>query len=99
MKKTFPCWVCKGQGGDTEYIDGYHYQSWSCAYCRGEGLIEIGGPTHFENSKEKAVNDLVAALWRWIPESQWEDSYKFAREAVAEILEKLDINSPKTNQS
>jgi hypothetical protein len=59
-KKTFPCWVCRGQGyfheDVLEYGQGPDYD---CGYCEGEGLIEIGGAIHRKHFAEKLAMDIL----------------------------------------
>lgn len=60
MKKSFPCWVCRGRGSWTEPIldDGSGPRE-SCAYCEGEGLIEIGGKRHMEIAAERIAMEIL----------------------------------------
>lgn len=53
MKKSFPCWVCKGEGTWTEPVtDDGRGPLESCNYCEGHGLIEIGGEVHRRHAAE-----------------------------------------------
>lgn len=65
-KRTFPCWVCKGQGdfNDGTFVDvgigsvqvSAHSE---CGYCGGEGLIEIGGKIHKRITAERIAMDII----------------------------------------
>lgn len=55
MAKRFPCWVCKGKGTWVEVVleETGQGPTESCAYCEGEGTIEIGGAVHQRIKAEK----------------------------------------------
>jgi len=54
MAKSFPCWVCKGHGGERDIIIPETGQGpwYDCQYCEGEGMIEIGGRVHKDRYAE-----------------------------------------------
>jgi len=47
-KKSFPCWVCKGEGSRIDVVIEETGQGpiEYCGYCDGKGMIEIGGAVH-----------------------------------------------------
>lgn len=61
MTKSFPCWVCKGQGGEKEVVIEETGQGpwYECGYCEGEGLIEIGGTVHRKRKAEQLALEIV----------------------------------------
>lgn len=63
MKKSFPCWVCKGKGSWIEPVtdEGYGPTEY-CNYCEGEGLIEIGGKRHREIVAERIGIQIITFL-------------------------------------
>jgi hypothetical protein len=70
MAKSFPCWVCKGEGTWVEPVLDYGQgPTESCNYCNGEGMIEIGGKRHREIVAEsiglKAINFLKPTKEEW----------------------------------
>jgi len=62
MNKSFPCWVCKGQGSWYEAVlyDGPGGGPLEeCNYCEGEGMIEIGGKVHRRIVAEKIAMEII----------------------------------------
>ena len=56
VTKKFPCPYCHGEGSWIEVVleetgEGPYYE---CGVCKGDGMIEIGGPIH-QMIKEWAV--------------------------------------------
>lgn len=61
MKKSFPCWVCRGKGTWVEVVIHETGQGplERCGYCEGEGLIEIGGAIHRRIAAERIAIDII----------------------------------------
>lgn len=60
MSKSFPCWVCKGSGGEKEIVTDEGEGPWyDCGYCEGEGLIEIGGTVHRKRKAEQLAMEIL----------------------------------------
>ena len=59
-KKYFPCWVCKGKGGETEVVtDDGRGPYYPCNYCEDKGMIEINGKRHMEIKRENIAIEAV----------------------------------------
>jgi len=69
--KTFPCWVCKGQGGEKQQIcdDGSGPYD-ECGYCEGKGLIEVGGKVH-KRIRAFDIGIKILSFYKPYPEDGW----------------------------
>lgn len=81
-RKYFPCWVCKGKGGEKEVVieetgEGPFYE---CGYCEGNGLIEINGPIHRKIRAEKIATEII----KYGPEREytWEELQELGEKAL-----------------
>lgn len=71
-KRSFPCPICKGQGGWKEVVlDDGSGPFDECGYCEGKGLIEIGGKLH----REKKAFQIAFMIIDFVKPTQEEFSY------------------------
>lgn len=81
MARKFPCPYCKGEGSWIEAVlDDGSGPEYSCGFCGGDGMIEIGSEKHMELKRNNPPKDI---MWEWITE------LGYALDQVIDALEKL----------
>ena len=81
MPKKFPCPYCQGEGSWVEpVLDDGSGPTYSCGFCDGEGMIEIGSEKHRQIRESNPPKEF---MWEWIGE------LGFAIDQVLDALEKL----------
>ena len=83
--KKFPCWVCKGAGGERDVVipetgQGPYYE---CQYCEGEGMIEVGGEIHRKRKAEALGMEIVSFAGEKEREYTWDELREIGTKALA----------------
>ncbi len=87
--KYFPCWVCKGRGGEKEIIldDGSGpYED--CGWCEGEGMILIGGKVHRKWKREELAIKIIEFIKPEKEEYSFEELQEIGEKALCLVEER-----------